>query len=157
MKISILMDKIISYLENPNNHLKMTKQKQAHKTNQTATTKGIWADEVLCGWERTRSAHEGQLHCSARQWATWKLKQEKYFICLCLKIPLFFKGLICMCGPPWVCMYNMCAGAHAGQQRALDVLELELQAVVGSLISSQRTKPRCSVKAETLLPSLFSL
>ena len=43
------------------------------------------------------------------------------------------------------------------QQRALDVLDLKLQAVVGAVMDLQRIKLRSSAKAETLLPSLFSL
>lgn len=71
--------------------------------------------------------------------------------------PNFFLSYVCVHKAEWADAYHVHAGAHGGQ-RALDILELELQWVVSCLARGLGIKPRSSVRAANAAePSLQPL
>ena len=59
--------------------------------------------------------------------------------------------------PEYMCVFYMCSGVCRGQKRVLDVLELELQAVVSHLVRALGTEPGSSVRAANALnPQVIS-
>lgn len=87
MKISILTDEIISYLENPNNHLKMSKQNKHTKTIKQHQQKAF--EPMRCfvvGRDRDQGTRVSGTALHSNEQPENESRKNTSFVCL--KIPL---------------------------------------------------------------------